>query len=311
MKDACELCGSTALDLYGSSMYHHRDRAYDLCKCGRCSLVQVGPLPTEDEVASLYGDDYFEKDYDSLLSQEDYFHNQHKLDSRYNGILDNLERWHPRGDLLEIGCAGGFFLDIARKRGWNVRGVEITDVGHAHATGELGLDVHHGSFPPAPFADESFDVVYAGHVVEHMRHPVAGFADMNRMLRPGGVLLIEVPTYVDSFYFRTLRRAVPVLNGLGVETGPILRALKFPRPGETIPPFHLYEFRRATLVALFRRFDHAILQVVQRVPKPDRLETEPGLRNRLLNFAFDTLDFGARKCGLPGGNIGVYGRKPE
>ncbi len=63
------------------------------------------------------------------------------------------------------------------------------------------------------------------------------------------------------------------------------------------------------MVEFFRRHGFKPLHVVARVPKPDRLDSPRGASDRCLNAMFDLLDRGALYAGLPGGNIGVYGRK--
>ncbi len=306
----CDLCGGRAFRDYAPAIYRAGAESFGLVRCRSCTLVQVRPLPPDEKIAALYDDGYFEKDYDSCLSESGYFDNTRKLKERYGAILDELERLAGAGDLLEAGCAGGYFLDLARSRGWNVKGVEITAAGEQYARARLGLDVRRGAFPPAPWwDDESFDVVYMGHVLEHTPSPSSAAAEAARLLRPGGVFLVEVPTYIDSFYFRTLRVAVPALRKAGIGGSSLLRALKFPGPDETIPPYHLYEFRRATLAALLKKNGFHVERTFARVPRPDDLDGAKSFTGRLLKTLFRLLDFLARRWGMQGGNIAMYARK--
>jgi SAM-dependent methyltransferase len=291
-------------------MYALAGATYDLVRCRSCSLVQVRPLPDAASVLAMYGDDYFEKDYDSCLSEASYFESFPRLMTRYGALLDAIETLSPRGELFEVGCAGGYFLKLARERGWRVRGLEITVAGASHARDVLGLDVEQASFPVSALRAEPADVVYMGHVLEHLRSPAAGIEAATALVRPGGLLVVEVPTYVDSPYFRALRRLLPALRAAGLERGGLLRALKFPVAGETMEPFHLYEFRRRTLTRLLARFGYRVLRTESRVPKPDSLAHASDPLSRAIGFGFDALDQAALRLGLPGGNVAAFARRP-
>lgn len=309
MSEPCDLCGGGAFVQYVPRMYALSGLSCDLVRCRRCSLVQVRPLPDADAIASMYGDDYFERDYDSCLSEASYFESFGRLMARYDALLDAIERHRPKGELFEVGAAGGYFLKLARERGWRVRGLEITEVGSRHAREALGLDVGRGAFPEGPLPDRPVDVVYMGHVLEHLRSPAAGLDAARALVRPGGLLLVEVPTYIDSPYFRVLRRLVPVLRKLGLGSADLLRVLKFPRPGETLEPLHLYEFRRKTLRQLLQRSGFHVLWTESRVPKPDGLGGPDPPWRRALGLCFDVLDVGALRLGLPGGNVAALARR--
>lgn len=309
MSDPCDLCGATSFVPYAPRMYAIGGARFDLVRCGACTLVQVRPLPDPAQVASLYGDDYFEKDYDSCLSEASYFESFPRLMKRYGALLDAIEARVPRGELFEVGCAGGWFLKLARERGWRVRGQEITAIGARHARDELGLDVERRAFPDTPPGAPPADVVYLGHVLEHLRSPAAGIAAASALLRPNGLLVIEVPTYLDSPWFRALRRLLPALRAAGLDRGGLLRVLKFPASGETLAPFHLYEFRRDTLVRLLERSGYRVLGTESRVPKPDSLATARSPFARALGLGFDVLDRAALHLGLPGGNIAAFARR--
>lgn len=306
----CDLCGGVDLAPYARDMYAHSGERYDLVRCRGCGLVQVRPLPAPDAIASLYGDDYFEQDYDSCLSEASYFDSFPRLMERYGALLDAIEADAPRGSLYEIGCAGGWFLKLARDRGWRVAGQEITEVGARHARETLGLEVERTAFPEGSGPAEPADVIYMGHVLEHLASPARGLEVAAGWLRPGGWLVVEVPTYVASGWFRTLRPCVPTLRRLGLASDDLLRVLKFPVPGDAIPPFHLYEFQRDTLTRLLERAGLRVARAESRVPKPDGLAAPKDVAGRAAGLVFDALDWSARRLGTAGGNITVHALRP-
>ncbi len=96
------------------------------------------------------------------------------------------------GDLLDVGAATGFFLDLAQNRGWRCVGVEPSAFAVREAASK-GLNVREGVIEELDAPDGSFDVVTMWDVVEHVRDPRAALGAAHRLLRPGGVLAINTP----------------------------------------------------------------------------------------------------------------------
>lgn len=99
----------------------------------------------------------------------------------------------PSGRLLDVGCGTGYVLNLARRLGFDVRGVDPSG-------GMLAKAVKHYGFPPGtlvqapaetlPFEDESFDVVLATGVLVHLPNPATAIAEMARVTREGGLIRI-------------------------------------------------------------------------------------------------------------------------
>ena len=92
--------------------------------------------------------------------------------------------------LLDVGCATGVFLDLARTAGWDLRGVELSARHAGYARDTFALDVWHGDFLAAPFAPASFDAITMWDFLEHVLDPRAVVAQARRLLAPGGLLLV-------------------------------------------------------------------------------------------------------------------------
>jgi 2-polyprenyl-3-methyl-5-hydroxy-6-metoxy-1,4-benzoquinol methylase len=110
-------------------------------------------------------------------------------------VLDILRK--RRGRLLEIGCAGGFFLDEARKRGFDVVGVELNATMANHARDTLGLSVIQGRIEDIDSDPlrQSFDVIVLMDVLEHIPDPRALFHKIADWLVPNADLLIRGPLH--------------------------------------------------------------------------------------------------------------------
>jgi len=98
----------------------------------------------------------------------------------------------PGRRVLDLGCRYGA-LTRAYAEGNDVVGVDVDREALAEAA-KLGIDTTWADVDePLPFEEESFDVVVAGELLEHVRDPERLIGEMRRVLRPGGTLAGSVP----------------------------------------------------------------------------------------------------------------------
>jgi 2-polyprenyl-3-methyl-5-hydroxy-6-metoxy-1,4-benzoquinol methylase len=158
-------------------------------------LRRLLPLPTTAELRKTYGDrSYFTGELASLHDDltKDYSPRS-PIVRLYRRHLDALAKAAPPpGRLLEIGGARGVFLDMARKRGYDVQGIEMNPYATRYANDEFGIPTVQGEFeswrPDAPF-----DAVAAFDVIEHVPRPDLFLERMRDALAPGGVAVIGTP----------------------------------------------------------------------------------------------------------------------
>lgn len=93
---------------------------------------------------------------------------------------------------LDIGCATGFMLDIAEKRGCEVYGVELSTWACEQA-GERHRNVFNKPLEQCLFKDSFFDIVSMTDVLEHISSPHPFLKEVNRIIKPGGYVLITTP----------------------------------------------------------------------------------------------------------------------
>lgn len=213
---------------------------------------------------------------------------RHPVGSR--GFFDDLDQYHfqklhhllhlvpfdecRERHVLEVGCGAG--VDLARfaKGGASVTGVDLStsaiDLARANFD-QQGLrgEFRVGNGEHLPFADDSFDVVYAHGVVQYTADPQRLVAECRRVLKPGGQAIFQV--YNRISWLNVLSKLMKV--GLEHEDAPAL--LKFSIP----------EFRR--LVSGFRD----VRIVPERFPVTSRLHGgwKGALYNRLFVGAFNLL----------------------
>jgi SAM-dependent methyltransferase len=141
-------------------------------------------------------------------------------------ILDVLAERAPGPRLLDVGCSLGMFLEAARERGFSVEGVELSLNAVRHATALLGLPVRHGTVLEAGLPAGTYDAVTMLNVLAHLAEPGPTLCDTFRLLRPGGVLALEVPNATFNLLRGRLRpSALSPGHHLFYFTAPALRRM--------------------------------------------------------------------------------------
>jgi SAM-dependent methyltransferase len=178
--------------------------------CSGCGLIVQNPQPSDDQLAAIYGTNYF-----IGSSENDRLGAQFDLVKRATASLQldeiaayfaRLRRGAGALTLLEIGCGHGNMLLEARNRSYDVHGLEYSpDAAHI-ANRKLGADlVRVGALSENTFPEQSFDVCILADVIEHVRDPVGLLKIVRRILKPEGVVFIATPS-TDSWSARLLGR---------------------------------------------------------------------------------------------------------
>jgi 2-polyprenyl-3-methyl-5-hydroxy-6-metoxy-1,4-benzoquinol methylase len=196
---ACNLCGSADSRSYAVVSDLLLDRpevTATLVQCTTCGLVYQNPRPTPAEIGVHYPPEY--EPYVDITQGRRNWLLQRAVEYGIEKRCRFITRHRSPGRLLDIGCAAGTFMLGMAARGWATAGVELSDSVAEIARSRHGLDVFSGTLEEAGFADESFDAVSMWDVLEHLHDPAATLAEIHRILRPGGLLLIRVPN-LDSW----------------------------------------------------------------------------------------------------------------
>lgn len=170
----CELCGGESF-----TQIAERDgmRVY---MCDACQLAATLPQPAS--VEEQYDSSYFEK-----------YRKRHAFRiARAHDRLAKIELLKGPGRILDIGASLGYFVEAALARGWDARGVEISDAAATEAK-EQGLNVFSGELQDAGYEECSFDCVTMWDMLEHAPSPVAHMREVHRILAPGGLVVIGTP----------------------------------------------------------------------------------------------------------------------
>jgi SAM-dependent methyltransferase len=165
-------------------------------------------------------------------------------------LHDLFLRGRPGVEVLNAGAGYGSFTRLLEEKGFEVTSTDVSEQAVELLRERVAGEVVVADVCALPFADESFDAVVLGEVLEHVRDDVQALAEVRRVLRPGGIVALSVPANPKRFgpsdlwaghfrrYGRTELLAKVSSAGLLVER---CRAWGF--PFSALYHFHLYEPR--------------------------------------------------------------------
>jgi 2-polyprenyl-3-methyl-5-hydroxy-6-metoxy-1,4-benzoquinol methylase len=112
----------------------------------------------------------------------------------YNAILDEFEKYRQNNRILDVGCGRGFFLEEARKRGWEVYGTEYSQRA-IELLQSKGINTCEGRIDKNTFQGASFDIITSFEVIEHINNPNEDLPHIHNKLRSGGLLYVTTPNF--------------------------------------------------------------------------------------------------------------------
>lgn len=154
--------------------------------CQACGLGLADPQPTEAELEQIYADDYYEQF--GYGDGDDAGLARMKIET-YARMLAEVEAVVRPGRVLDVGCALGYSLAAADRRGWDAWGLEPHALAGDALEQRLADRVLRGTledFTP----EEPFDLVTLVDVIEHVRDPVQTIRQAAGLLRPGGAMML-------------------------------------------------------------------------------------------------------------------------
>jgi 2-polyprenyl-3-methyl-5-hydroxy-6-metoxy-1,4-benzoquinol methylase len=190
----CELCGAgNARVLYTASdtRFTVDSRQFSILQCEDCGLGRLVPRPTAAAIKRYYPPSYYSYRSEATTAK------------RFAAQADYVSRM-ASGRLLDIGAAGGEFMAYMQRRGWDVTGLEP----FAPEKISESLDIV-DSWDALTSRGETFDVITAWSVFEHLHEPKAAFEKCRTLLRVGGRLILHVPNLNSPFSRLALAEDIP------------------------------------------------------------------------------------------------------
>ncbi|VVB98586.1 Ubiquinone biosynthesis O-methyltransferase [uncultured archaeon] len=191
-------------------MFYKPERRFEISRCMDCGLLFINPTPGPEEIGAFYP-----KDYGSLGNAEGTVR-------KYAGVRERIYSLQAKGDifsrlqfialfplyrifanrslpapkgqqkLLDVGCGDGNFLHYAKKAGYEVLGVEPSKFNPALSEKD-GFRIINARLRDAGLPAGGFDVITINHVIEHVDDPGEVFAEMARIMKPDGRIILATP----------------------------------------------------------------------------------------------------------------------
>jgi len=234
----CPVCGSSSFDPFISGNdYFLTGESFNIVKCNQCGFRFTNPRPKAEDLGKYYES----KEYISHSdSRKGLFASVYQLVRKYTlkRKLALISKFQRSGEILDIGCATGQFLNYMASHGWKTTGIEPDEKTRERAISEYGLNV----FPEAKlnnFNSSSFDVITMWHVLEHVSDLHGRMEQLKRLLKPSGILIVAVPN-CDSYDAKKYNK--------------FWAGFDLPR--------HLYHFTKDDIKMLFAKYGFAIVNIL-------------------------------------------------
>jgi len=223
----CPLCA------FWKTVLLYKKETFDILRCPQCGFVfNARWAELSDEVRAVPFTDSRVVQIAATFDREKavYF-------ERFRKELSRIDSLKGRGKILDIGCAYGYFLVLAREDGWETHGIDVDESSAAYCRQHHSLDVVHGGLKEGHFPEKSFDVITMFHVLEHIPDFRGVLLSAKRMLRDDGLLVIDVPNVAD------LRRSL------------------FKQEWSQFKEHHLWYFSKKTIRFLLQHYGFEMLKV--------------------------------------------------
>lgn len=183
---ACLVCGGTL----GPA------RIPGLLACTACGFITADVQMSDEELAALYGRDYFHGE-----EYHDYIAEEGSLRDNFRRRISTLQVQVPGlrvARLFEIGCAYGFFLDEVKRHVASASGMDISAYAVAQGVARFGVDATCGDYLATPLP-ETPGIITMWDTIEHLPRPDAFLAKAAADLAPGGHIAITTGDIGSAF----------------------------------------------------------------------------------------------------------------
>jgi SAM-dependent methyltransferase len=168
-----------------------------LLKCKECSVAFIDPLPDPAAISEHFRNDYITDD----VHLEKIYGDLRR--GALERIANHVSRRRGGGKILDVGCAGGYFLDrYFDSAKWDKFGIEPSRYALRRAASR-GIHTYEGEVSSVELPDSFFDVITAAGVLPYFREPNRELQILQRALRPGGLIVLELPLGATQIWRHT------------------------------------------------------------------------------------------------------------
>lgn len=199
----CNLCGCGDEEVLfqQNDLLTNYPEPFKVVRCRQCELVYVNPRPRLDDLGQFYTPEFVSYQFESTVSSEQATWRDRLMVKMTQDLardrIRKIRRFvdlNPQSRVLDIGCGKGHFLNQLKQE-WKceVSGLDIDESSTRYCSDILGISVTHGNATALETQPDRYDLVTMWHYLEHESDPSEVLAKVRMCLKPGGLLVIEVP----------------------------------------------------------------------------------------------------------------------
>ena len=222
----CNLCGGIEVSVLATKSRSGKPLRTVICE--NCGLVWSDPLPHNPQ--QFYADDYRLEYKGTYAPKPKHILRAGKVALSRREMLDKYLSQPKK--ILDVGTGGGEFAYLLKKSGHDINGIEPNKGYARYSQSTYGLNIQNGFIQDIKQPDESFDLITIWHVLEHTENPTAVIQKLYNLLKPEGVLVVEVPSveatcqapkstfheaHIFNFNLDTLRKLGEKIGFAGLE----------------------------------------------------------------------------------------------
>jgi len=178
-----------------------KEKDFLIVECLSCGLVFLLNPPDE----SVIYEDYYQinfkgKDYNAE-SGFPHLREIFEINNQRTKLIKEITADRESINILDIGCGSGLFLKSCKDQGIRGEGIDVSNTALGFAKNEFGLTVYNKTTDELIKEYKKYDLITLWHVLEHFLEPVDELHKIKELLKPKGILIIEVPN-LKSIKFR-------------------------------------------------------------------------------------------------------------
>ncbi|MCE5250862.1 class I SAM-dependent methyltransferase [bacterium] len=188
----CPICGETVFSrpIMENTVF---GQPFDVYFCVSCELYFLPSQPSGELIRDYYAKEYYSTQQRSAVSYalRSWFSKMRAL-SQYQYIGRHTG---PAGgkEMMEIGSSDGSLIALYKQNGWKVKGLEYSEFSIKKAREKYRIELEPKDIFEIHPDRCRFDLIIFSHVLEHMPDPLRVLEHCKTLLKPGGIVFIELP----------------------------------------------------------------------------------------------------------------------
>lgn len=188
----------------GEFSVYYEEKDFKVVRCRACGLLYNRPQILGLRLPEIYRE-YYYKSPEPAFGYEDYVGNKADIQRSFRRRMKYLTSLKKGGKLLDVGCACGFFLEVAGEAGFDVQGIDCSEWATDYARNHYPFKVVTGFLDQSQaFDGKTFEVITCWDVIEQLPSPKALFSKIHSLLAPEGLLVLTVRD-AESFMSRFMK----------------------------------------------------------------------------------------------------------